>query len=116
MKIYLVEITFLSLWIFMSGNTAAAYESAFEQTPVGTVEVKTLPPAITMEADTEGPYFEKANDLFRRLFRYLKKHDVTMTVPVQADVSKTKMRFFLGSDRGTGFLFGKEFSEGPGQT
>lgn len=97
MKINLVEISWMSLLLFMSGNTAAAYESAFEPTPVGTMEVITLPPAITMEAGTEGPYFEKANDLFRQLFRYLKKHEVTMTAPVQGDVSKTKMRFFLGS-------------------
>lgn len=78
-----------------------AYESNYEPTAVGIVEVKDLPPARVLQAESSDDYFEASNGLFMTLFRYLKKNDLSMTVPVEADPRPGRMRFFVerGSTR-----------------
>jgi DNA gyrase inhibitor GyrI len=81
------------------------YERAFERTPAGVIEVKTLPEALTLIVRSGGNYFDRSGELFRRLFRYIKRHDVAMTVPVQGEMQGTGMRFFLGKeDRQRGLM------------
>ena len=81
----------------------AQYESNYPRTNPGSVEIKTLPGATILATRASGGYFDAANPLFGRLFGYLRRHDVKMTVPVEADVGAAEMRFFVGSadlDRG----------------
>jgi effector-binding domain-containing protein len=79
-------------------NLMSAYENAFEQTPVGTVEIKTLPAARLLAAHGEGNYFEENNGLFRPLFRYIQANDIAMTTPVEAEIEPGIMYFYLGAD------------------
>jgi effector-binding domain-containing protein len=74
-----------------------SYGKAFEKTPVDQVEIKTLPQATYLVTRGEGRYFEKADPLFMRLFRYIKKHDVAMTVPVEVEIDQAAMRFHVGT-------------------
>ena len=76
----------------------SAYESAFEKTPVGTIEVKTLPAARLLAAHSEGNYFQENNGLFRPLFRYIQDNDIAMTIPVEAEIDPGIMYFYLGED------------------
>lgn len=63
------------------------------------IEVKKIPAATLMESSAKGNYFDSSGDLFRPLFGYLKSHSLSMTSPVEADISKAKMRFFVEPSR-----------------
>ena len=87
-----------TLFVLTAGASAMAYESSYEPTPIGTVEVKQLPATIVMEAETPGDYFDRGNQSFMTLFRYIQSNQVSMTVPVEAEIKPGKMRFFVGRD------------------
>jgi effector-binding domain-containing protein len=74
-----------------------AYQKAFEPTDAGKTEVKVIPERTLIMAQREEAYFEENNALFGRLFRYIKDNDVSMTVPVKADMDPGKMYFYVGS-------------------
>ncbi|WP_372846674.1 heme-binding protein [Pontiella sp.] len=74
-----------------------AYEKAFAATEAGKTEVKVIPQRTLIMAQYEAGYFEQNNDLFGRLFRYIKANDVAMTVPVKADIDPGKMYFYIGT-------------------
>ncbi len=63
-----------------------AYEKAFEATEPGETEIKTIPERTLIVARRGENYFAGNNDLFGRLFRYIKDNDVSMTVPVKAEI------------------------------
>lgn len=75
-----------------------AYEKAFPATDAGEIEVKTIPERTLIVAQRDQSYFEANNALFGRLFRYIKDNDVSMTVPVKADVNPGKMYFYVGNE------------------
>lgn len=77
---------------------ALAYENAYKMTAIDEVKVRILPPARLLETSADGDYFEHSSGLFRRLFDYIRSHDVAMTVPVEGSLHRAKMRFYLGSD------------------
>lgn len=77
---------------------ASAYETAFAKTPVDEIEVRTLPPARLISVATQGSYFDRADDLFKRLFNYISNNDISMTVPVEGQLDRAQMRFYLGQD------------------
>ena len=92
-----MRLVLLSCLSFLSVNSLMAYETMFEQTPVGEIKIIQLPERIAMEAKSGGPYFQSDNGLFRKLFRYISTNDVSMTTPVEADINPGKMRFFVGA-------------------
>jgi effector-binding domain-containing protein len=72
------------------------FEAMHEKTPVGEIKVLQLPARTALEANTGQSYFSENNGLFRTLFRYISKHDLSMTTPVEAEIEPGKMRFFVG--------------------
>ena len=74
-----------------------AYEKAFAQTDAGKIEIKTIPERTLIVAESESAYFEENNGLFGQLFRYIQDNDVSMTVPVKADINPGKMYFYVGT-------------------
>lgn len=74
------------------------YEEVYTRTAPGSVEVKTLPAVKYLSSHARGTYFKNGNRLFGRLFGYIRQNDVKMTVPVEADMERAGMRFFVGSD------------------
>ena len=76
----------------------ADYQSIYPKTPVDAIEVKTLPAIKAMSTRSGAPYFDTANDSFMKLFRYIQKNEVSMTVPVEAGVEDGDMRFFVGTN------------------
>lgn len=90
------------LLLVLTATPAMGYESMYKPTPVGEVEIKNLPSRLALETKEEGSYFDQENGLFRRLFRYISRNDVAMTVPVEAEIQPSVMRFFVGrKHRGT---------------
>jgi len=87
---YILVIVLLSL----SVNTMA-YERAYEQTPVGHVEIKTLPPVVYIQSEADSRNSGGRNGLFMPLFRYIDDRGISMTTPVEMDESKPRMRFFV---------------------
>jgi hypothetical protein len=77
------------------------YEAMYPRTPSGAVEVKELPERKALYTQSTEDYFNGDNGLFIKLFRYIEKHDVAMTVPVESDVNTSRMRFFAGGDAKT---------------
>jgi effector-binding domain-containing protein len=90
---------FLILVTLMSSQLASAYERAFPKTNVGTIEIKTVPAAQLLVAHGEGNYFDENNNLFRPLFRYIQANDISMTTPVEAEISPGTMYFYVGTER-----------------
>ena len=91
-----------SVWILCAALIAVpavglAYEKAFESTDAGVIEVKIIPERTLIVAQRGESYFEENNALFGKLFRYIKDNDVSMTVPVKADIDPGKMYFYVGS-------------------
>ena len=72
------------------------FEAMHEKTPVGELKILQLPARTALEANAGQSYFSENNGLFRTLFRYISKHDLSMTTPVEADIEPGKMRFFVG--------------------
>ena len=81
----------------LSAGVAGAYEKAFEKTPVGESRVLELPAAKVLVTEMDGGYFSNSNKLFSRLFRYIRKNKVAMTVPVEAEMKPGRMKFYVGS-------------------
>ncbi len=69
---------------------------AFPPTPPGTAELKTLPAGVLLKSAGRGNYFDGADNLFGPLFRYISKHDIAMTTPVEARVNDAAMFFWVG--------------------
>jgi len=83
--------------VLLMAATTFGYERAFPQTPIGEFEIKTLPASVLLETKNEGRYFDESNGLFYRLFRYISRHDIKMTVPVEAGLETASMKFYVGS-------------------
>jgi DNA gyrase inhibitor GyrI len=81
--------------LFSQGCQIFSTEEAYARTPVDSVQFKTLPPSKILLTEGEGPYFDKADNLFMRLFNYIKDHDVAMTIPVEARMEKASMTFYV---------------------
>ena len=74
-----------------------SYESIYPRTPVGTLEVKTLPARTTLVASAPGDAFNDRGAAFMKLFNYIKANQIAMSVPVAASASTNEMVFFVGA-------------------
>lgn len=82
-----------ALVVIAGVEVGMAYEAAYPRTGVGTIEVKTLPPATVMAAGLPGG---DRNAAFRELFGYIQDRKVPMTVPVEIEQgTNAAMRFYL---------------------
>jgi len=77
--------------------TCGCYESAYQKTDVGAIEVKTIPAATLLVTKSEQQYFERPGRMFMRLFRYIENNQVSMTVPVEAEMKPGAMKFYVGT-------------------
>jgi DNA gyrase inhibitor GyrI len=91
-------VVLLFMGVCCMAKTGAAYEAAYPKTPNGTIEIKTIPAAKLLVTEAPGGYFDRNNDMFMRLFRYISANDVSMTVPVEAQIEKAEMKFYVGRD------------------
>jgi hypothetical protein len=80
------------------GGQASAYDQAYPEAPIDDVEIRILPASRWIASDAQGEYFDRSSMLFRRLFDYIKTHDIAMTVPVEGRLDSAEMRFHLGTD------------------
>lgn len=70
-------------------------EDAYPRTAAGEMELKTLPAARMMLAESPRGYFSANNNLFGKLFRYISSHDIPMTAPVEARIEPGVMVFYM---------------------
>jgi effector-binding domain-containing protein len=75
-----------------------AAPSAFAPTAPDVIELKTLPAGTLLKSVAPGEYFEQSGRLFGPLFRYISKHDIRMTVPVEAELNPSAMYFWVAPD------------------
>lgn len=98
MKIVLIVLLIIVVVaVIFVGRNIYFVESAFKKTPAGTIEVKTIPESSVLISEVEGNYYNTSNLLFRRLFNYIQDNKVAMTVPVEAEIERSSMKFYLGS-------------------
>jgi effector-binding domain-containing protein len=88
---FIFALTFLLFTLNLMG-----FEAMHEKTPVGEIKILQLPARTALEANADQSYFSENNGLFRTLFSYISKHDLSMTTPVEAEIEPGKMRFFVG--------------------
>lgn len=83
--------------IFMS---CSSYHHAYQPTASGLFEEKLLLEAYVLETKADKSYDVSANNMFRKLFNYINKNEIKMTVPVEADIEndKSAMRFYLSPE------------------
>ena len=84
----------LFLGLFLSLSAMAA-ETAFPATASGVNELKTLPAGVLLKSTGRGSYFSQSNALFGPLFRYISRHDIAMTTPVEAKIDEAAMYFWV---------------------
>ncbi len=72
-------------------------EQAFPPTASGTSEFKTLPAGVLLKSTAKGNYFDQSNRLFRPLFNYISSHDIAMTTPVEAQIDRAAMYFWVAN-------------------
>ncbi len=87
--------------IVLVAKRAVTFDRLYERTPVGKIEVKELPARKALAAASTGSYFERDNRLFMTLFDFIKKNEIAMTVPVEAEIDDAEMRFFVGANQET---------------
>jgi glutathione peroxidase len=81
-----------------------ATESIYPRTPVGTIEIKTLPARTALIAKASGDAFEDQGAAFQKLFAYIQDEQIAMSVPVSASVSTNEMVFYVGTNSATRVL------------
>ena len=89
----------ISAITFIAATTASMASEAFEKTPSGEIEIKELPAGRLLESQSERDYFDESNGLFRPLFSYIQKNDISMTTPVEAQIAPGKMYFWVAEDQ-----------------
>jgi effector-binding domain-containing protein len=98
MKIALVAILIIVvIGVVLVGRNIYFVESAFNKTPAGKIEIKTIPESKVLISALRGNYYNTKNILFRNLFNYIQDNQVSMTVPVEAEIDNSKMKFYLGN-------------------
>lgn len=98
MKIALIVILIIVvLGIVLIGRNIYFVESAFNKTSAGKIEIKTIPVSKVLLSEMDGNYFTTKNILFRSLFNYIQDNQVSMTVPVEAEIDSSTMKFYLGT-------------------
>lgn len=75
--------------------TSMASPNAFPPTAPEVSEFKTLPAGMLLKSTGRGSYFEESNRLFGPLFNYISKHDIAMTTPVEAQIDRAAMFFWV---------------------
>jgi DNA gyrase inhibitor GyrI len=93
----LIIVVIVILGVVFLGRNIYFVESAFKKAPVGRVEIKTIPESRVLMTEMKGNYFNTKNSLFRVLFNYIQDNQVAMTVPVEAEIDSSKMKFYLGT-------------------
>ena len=78
---------------------AMATEQAFPPTAPGVTEVKTLPAGVLLKSTGRGNYFEQSDGLFMPLFRYISRHNIAMTTPVEARIDSAAMYFWVAESQ-----------------
>jgi hypothetical protein len=78
---------------------AMATEQAFPPTAPGVTEVKTLPAGVLLKSAGRGNYFEQSDGLFMPLFRYISRHNIAMTTPVEARIDDAAMYFWVAESQ-----------------
>jgi DNA gyrase inhibitor GyrI len=86
-----------SMGVILMAQNSQAYESAYPKTPSGKIEIKIIPESKLLATENPGNYFDSNNQLFTRLFNYISTNEVSMTVPVEADMDNARMKFYVGS-------------------
>ena len=92
---------FLVVFALLSTALAMSAKEAFPPTPAGTSELKTLPAGVLLQSSGRGNYFDGADNLFGPLFRYISKHNIAMTTPVEARVDSAAMFFWVAESERT---------------
>jgi len=95
--VIIVVLIIIVLGVILVSRNIFFVESAFKRTPAGKIEIKTIPESGVLISEAKGNYYNERNLLFRRLFHYIQDNKVSMTVPVEATVDRSSMKFYLGS-------------------
>ena len=82
------------LALFIITLAAMSASPAFPPTAPGMTELKILPAGLLVRSEAKGDYFEKSGDLFRPLFRYIQRKDISMTTPVESHMGDTSAMYF----------------------
>ena len=101
---------FLLFMASLFPSFAQGVEDAYPRTAPGDLEVKSLPAARLMVAESPQAYFSANNNLFGKLFRYISKNSIPMTAPVEARLQPGVMVFYMdaGSAKRVDLLPGNE--------
>jgi len=78
----------------LGATTVQAFESMYERTDVGEVEVKNIPALRAVQAEGQGNTFDNIGEPFKILFRYIRKNDYPFTIPIEAETARNVLRIY----------------------
>lgn len=88
---------FLVVMSSLLPSFARGNDEAYPRTAPGVCEVKVLPAARLMLTDSAEGYFSSNNQMFGKLFRYIRTNELPMTAPVEARMQPGVMVFYMDS-------------------
>ena len=71
----------------------------YEPSPEQTLTIREIPASRQLKTIRTGDYFQIDGVLFSDLFNYLRSHELTMTVPVAAEIGETSSMAFYVDDK-----------------
>jgi effector-binding domain-containing protein len=100
----IIRFILLGGWIMLMislPSEAQGTAKMYPRTPPGVIEIKTIPEARILVTEADGSYFDESNQLFGRLFSYIKAHEIPMTAPVEGSLDEdARMTFYVGPQAG----------------
>ena len=94
-KCLAVIFTLSIITIFIGCSVMSNYESAYKMTDADNIEVKNIPESTVLQTSEKGEYYDKANNLFIKLFNYIRDNKIPMTIPVESGIRDAEMRFYV---------------------
>ncbi len=94
-KCLAVIFTLSIITTFIGCSVMSNYESAYKMTDAGNIEVKNIPESTVLQTSEKGKYYDKANNLFIKLFNYIRDNKIPMTIPVESGIKDAEMRFYV---------------------
>jgi DNA gyrase inhibitor GyrI len=87
-------------WIMAMLFAPAESKSAgkmYPRTPPRIIEIKTILESRILVTEADGSYFDQSNQMFGRLFNYIREHNIPMSAPVEGSLDdEARMVFYIG--------------------
>ncbi|HBC86896.1 MAG TPA: hypothetical protein DCZ94_08080 [Lentisphaeria bacterium] len=95
-----MKLFLLSLLVGLANMGCASYQEMYKPTPSGVIEEKEIPEARVIQTESKYQYYNDKSfeKMFSDMEYYMQRRRMEMTLPIEAEILKTKnvLRFYTG--------------------